>query len=80
MPCHIVRLPGGVTAIVKTAAPRPRKCAFCERRSLNHKLCDFDIGGGKTCDLPICSEHATHHPPDTDYCPRHAAFLEGRML
>jgi hypothetical protein len=31
-------------------------------------LCDGDAGGGRTCDRPLCTEHAHHVGPDTDYC------------
>ena len=47
-------------------------CAFCGR--VADFRCDYPIGNGRTCDLPICIEHKTHRPDigsDIDYCPHH---------
>jgi hypothetical protein len=35
-------------------------------------LCDHQLENGKTCDAPICSEHAQQIGPDRHLCPRHA--------
>jgi hypothetical protein len=49
-----------------------RACAFCGKEA--EFLCDFPIGDGRTCDLPLCKEHKTHRADvglDVDYCPHH---------
>lgn len=33
-------------------------------------LCDWPVDG-KTCDAPLCPEHATEVGKDRHYCPRH---------
>ena len=35
-------------------------------------LCDFPIGVGKTCNMPLCEAHAFEVAPDLHYCPGHA--------
>jgi hypothetical protein len=47
-------------------------CAFCGH--LAEYYCDYPIGDGRTCDLPLCKEHKKHRPDigvDIDYCPHH---------
>ena len=34
-------------------------------------LCDYPVGDGKTCDRPMCGDHAYHVSTDTDYCRDH---------
>lgn len=37
-------------------------------------LCDWPTGEGKTCDLPLCEDHAVEHGPewqDMHFCPQH---------
>lgn len=36
------------------------------------RLCDAPMPGGKTCDLPICNEHAFSGGENVDFCPYHA--------
>jgi hypothetical protein len=36
-------------------------------------LCDHKLPNGKTCDAPLCAEHATEVGPDRHYCPRHTS-------
>lgn len=36
-------------------------------------LCDHKYADGKTCDAPLCSEHAKQIGKDRHLCPRHAA-------
>ena len=53
-------------------------CAFCGR--VADFRCDYPIGEGRTCDLPICREHKTHRPDigvDIDYCPHHGIPQNG---
>jgi len=34
-------------------------------------LCDHQLSDGKTCDMPLCAEHATEVGPDRHLCPLH---------
>jgi len=34
-------------------------------------LCDYPVGGEKTCDRPLCDEHSHHVANDTHYCRDH---------
>ena len=36
-------------------------------------LCDHENSDGKTCDAPLCDEHAKQIGKDRHLCPRHAA-------
>lgn len=40
-------------------------------------LCDFPVGEGKTCDRPICEEHAAEIGPEVHYCQVHHAEWTG---
>lgn len=40
-------------------------------------LCDYPIGGGKTCDLPLCSRCKRSIGEDRDLCPVHHAQFVG---
>ena len=35
-------------------------------------LCDYPVGDGKTCDMPLCESHAFEVAPNVHYCPGHA--------
>jgi hypothetical protein len=72
MVCSVVKLPNGASAIVCGPRPRSKPCSHpgCGVRHAS-KLCDWPIGGGKTCDKPLCEAHAVHVGPDTDYCRGH---------
>jgi len=70
MPCKVVQVEG-VTMIVKIAPPRARVCSVCRKWARDHRLCDFPIGNGKTCDRVLCLKCAHHVEPDLDYCPPH---------
>lgn len=37
-------------------------------------LCDWPMGRGKTCDLPLCEDHARNIGPERDLCPIHFAM------
>jgi hypothetical protein len=70
MPCRIIDLGNGLTAIARVRGKRQPVCFYCGRPG--EKLCDFPIGGGKTCDMSLCRLCAIHTEPDTDLCPKHA--------
>lgn len=81
MPCKVVQLPGGAHAIVKMAKDRPRKCSVCRRSIADYKLCDFPVSqsGNKTCDAVLCDQCSSHRGDDVDYCPTHAAWVDGKL-
>jgi hypothetical protein len=41
--------------------------------AISTALCDWPLSDGKTCDAPLCPEHATEVGKDRHYCPRHTA-------
>ena len=71
MPCEVVRLPDGGSAIVCSGRSRS-KCACGRAATL---LCDWKVPARRsgTCDRPICRGCATKPAPDKDLCPAHAA-------
>lgn len=73
MPCHVIRLPGGGTAIVMMAAPRRRKCSVCARKTCYYRLCDGSNRRGKTCDAVLCEACTSKGENDTAYCPLHVS-------
>lgn len=44
-------------------------CADC--MAVGDFLCDYPVGDGKTCDRPICGDHAHEIGPDLHYCNAH---------
>lgn len=76
MTCETVII-DGVAAIVCDG--RRRKRQRCECGSGATLLCDWKLAGGKTCDRPICAEHAEEVAPDKHLCREHqTAFAEWR--
>lgn len=45
-------------------------CRVCGH--LADKLCDYPVGGDKTCDAALCSHHSVSIKGDIDYCQEHA--------
>ena len=73
MPCMVVKMPGGGSAIVKLArGRRPIKCVVCGNPG--ERLCDYPIHGnpGKTCDKGLCLNCSIRPDKETDLCPEHA--------
>ncbi len=74
MPCEVITgYDGKFMRIICTHGRRAPKCKFCVKTST--KLCDFPIHGskkGKTCDPPMCDNHATSVGEDRDFCPPHS--------
>jgi hypothetical protein len=66
--CVWTTLPDGTRALVQMDVPR---CSFCKRAE-GDRLCDFDIGDGKTCDARVCGRCAKRVGPNLDHCPNHA--------
>lgn len=51
--------------------------AHCAACAAPHEfLCDYPVGPGKTCDLPLCGAHAGEVAPNVHYCPGHLASWE----
>lgn len=78
MPCRVIPF-NGSTAIAcgKTSTV---SCKFClangRGRRPATKLCDAIVEAGvtgpvRTCDAPICDQHATAVEPGLDVCPVH---------
>jgi len=44
-------------------------CAECN--DVSEVLCDYPIGGGKTCDRSICHQHSNLVGEDMHYCKAH---------
>ena len=44
-------------------------CADCG--GVGDFACDFPVGDGKTCDRPMCREHAHEISPEIHYCDGH---------
>jgi hypothetical protein len=82
MSCRPIHLPGGGYAIV--CGPRQRRpvrrCSVCNcpETMCTMKLCDAPLADQptRTCDAPVCVEHARHIDPDIDYCPHHAQLAQ----
>lgn len=49
-------------------------CAEC--MAVGDLLCDFPVGDGKTCDRPMCANHAHEIGPDLHYCQAHYAMWQ----
>jgi hypothetical protein len=85
MPCRTVQTSQGIAIVCsRGSGPAPTRCV-CHRsaRWATLKLCDFPLTGaktGQTCDRVVCTVHALHLEPATDYCPAHARLLEGASL
>lgn len=56
-------------AIICSSGRRRINCRWCG--NTHTKLCDYPVGR-RTCDAPICDEHASHvEGQNLDYCPIH---------
>jgi hypothetical protein len=76
MPCEVIHLPGGGTAIVCSRGRRQR-CACGKPATL---LCDWKVKGKRsgTCDKPLCASCSHSPAPEKDLCPEHAADWKAR--
>lgn len=73
----------GTRMILCHSGPRPKKserCVVCGNPRT--KLCDYPVGKNKTCDAPLCDEHAyrPYQQEDIDYCPKHKEIILERGL
>jgi len=71
MTCKVVQT-GDITAIVcsRGASQKRYKCSVCGQPAT--LLCDWKIGNGKTCDVPVCHEHTYRPAPGKDLCWAHS--------
>lgn len=51
-----------------------QRCGACA--AVGDFLCDFPVGEGKTCDMPLCERHATGIAPNIHYCQGHTVLWE----
>lgn len=78
MVCEPFILPNGARGCVCG----PRRASSCSHPGClqpHTKLCDWPIGGGKTCSKRLCDGHAVSAGPDLDYCPDHEAGYDRDM-
>lgn len=73
MPCWTVKLPDGTVALVHGRGSKPKPCSVCGQPG--GRLCDFPLGGGKTCDASLCGRCAVPIAKDVEYCPSHPKKL-----
>jgi hypothetical protein len=67
MPCYTKKSSdGGKMFICGKLGPH---CADCA--GFGDYLCDYPVGDGKTCDRPMCDDHATEIAPEVHYCAGH---------
>lgn len=60
----------------KTSPRKIQLCRFCGE--IATALCDYPMGDGKTCDLPLCDRHRIKQGAewqDIDFCPTHEAMV-----
>lgn len=50
------------------------RCGDHRCMDVGTNLCDYPVGNGKTCDMPICDSHAFEAAPNVHYCPGHAVM------
>jgi hypothetical protein len=50
----------------------PPKCwvSHCPKPSIAE--CDWPVADGKTCDRPVCGDHADQFGPNQHWCPAHS--------
>lgn len=69
MPCYIERMKdGGTMFLCGDLGPH---CAAERCAAASEFLCDFPVGKDRTCDLPLCANHAHEVAPHLHYCPGH---------
>ena len=69
MPCYIERTKDGGTMFL--CGDLGRHCAAGECAAVSGFLCDYPVGEGRTCDLPLCASHAYEVAQNVHYCPGH---------
>lgn len=69
MPCYVTHLKGGGTVFM--CGDLGPHCAAEKCADSSDYLCDYPVGEGRTCDLPLCESHAYEVAPNIHYCPGH---------
>lgn len=72
MPCYRVPMKGGGTAFL--CGNLGDHCSSEKCADVSGFLCDYPVGEGKTCDLPLCESHAYEVAPNIHYCYGHFAM------
>ena len=67
--CYVERMPWGGPAIM--CGDLGEYCAADGCMASTDFLCDYPVGDGRTCDLPLCRSHAYQVGDDVHYCPNH---------
>jgi len=67
MPLYIYPAKGGGDTFIH--GDLGKHCADCSRAA--DQLCDYPIGGGKTCDRSLCEHHGHVVGDDMHYCDTH---------
>ncbi len=79
MPCYLTRLENGSTAFL--CGELGPHCGDSNCADVGENLCDFPVGGDRTCDMPLCHGHSFEVAPNLHYCPAHTTmwreFKEG---
>lgn len=70
MPCYIGHTKTGGRLFL--CGEFGQHCADTRCMDVATKLCDYPVGDGRTCDMPLCDSHAFNVAPEVDYCPGHA--------
>jgi hypothetical protein len=72
MACEYLKLDGGQTVIIcGLRRSKPKRCSHAGCEATGTKLCDWPIGGGRTCSKPLCDRHAVRAGRDVDHCLHH---------
>ena len=74
MACYIQPMKNGGTMII--CGKLGPHCAAEKCAAVSDFLCDYPVGEGKTCDLPLCSSHAYEVAPNVHYCPSHLVLWQ----
>lgn len=73
MPCYTARI-GATRAIV--CGRLGKHCAHC--RGVAGFACDYPVGAGRTCDKPLCADHAVEVARNRHVCPTHDSVLRSQ--
>jgi hypothetical protein len=69
MPCRPLMQGDKQVGFICGRGLKPPKCKWCEKPST--KLCDYPVTQDRTCDAPMCNEHAKSQAANIDTCPSH---------
>lgn len=72
MACRTIVLDdGGIMWLCGQSLVGHPVCRICGHMAT--KLCDYPVGGDKTCDSALCDHHSIKLKGDIDYCPEHSS-------